>query len=357
MFGKKTLVNRQIVGFTKSKKILFFRIKPKPIYKVVEEANSQKAAAQQGGVQAAPEAQLAQQQVQREKVQHMQKAAPAREGKASPRSRAPGVLAAKRNEQLATALPEAGIKMTPEQYVSSSKKKALVIGAAATVGSLAAIYEVFPQLLILVPLIGIIGYMMSFNALAELPIKKVKNSGLDVEKDILFAARDMIVSMRSGLPLFNSMATVSVGYGAASKEFEKVIDRVQLGMPMEQAMDEVTAKSKSPTFRRLMLQASTSIKVGADIINSLQEVINDVSQERVIELRRYGQKLNAIAMFYMLFGVIFPSMGLAVAAIMSTFISFFPVTNTTLLLAAIGIVFLQFVFLKLVMSSRPSFST
>jgi pilus assembly protein TadC len=153
------------------------------------------------------------------------------------------------------------------------------------------------------------------------------------------------------------MATVSSGYGSASKEFKSVIDRVQLGMPMEQAMDEVTAKSKSPTFRRLMLQSSTSIKVGADVINAIQEVVNDVSQERVIELRRYGQKLNAIAMFYMLFGVIFPSMGLAVASIMSTFISFFPIDGTTLIMAAVGIVGLQFVFLKMVTSSRPSFST
>ena len=153
------------------------------------------------------------------------------------------------------------------------------------------------------------------------------------------------------------MATVSVGYGAASREFEKIIDRVQLGMPMEQAIDEVSEKSKSKTFKKLMLQASTSIKVGSDVIGAIQEVISEASQERVIELRRYGQRLNAVAMFYMLFGVIFPSMGLAVASIMSTFISIFPISNETLILAAIGLAFLQFVFLKMIASGRPSFAT
>ena len=189
------------------------------------------------------------------------------------------------------------------------------------------------------------------------PVNKTKSIGTEIEKDVLFAARDMIVSMRSGVPLFNAMATVSLGYGAASREFEKIIDRVQLGMPMDQAIDEVSGKSGSPTFKKLMLQASTSIRVGSDVITSLQEVINDVSQERVIELRRYGQRLNAIAMFYMLFGVIFPSMGIAVAAIMSTFISIFTLDDNTLILAIFGLAFLQFVFLKMVASSRPSFAS
>ena len=116
---------------------------------------------------------------------------------------------------------------------------------------------------------------------------------------------------------------MSVGYGAASKEFERIIDRVQLGVPMEQAIEEVSSKSKSPTFKRLMLQASTSIKVGSDVVSAIQDVINDVSQERIIELRRYGQRLNALAMFYMLFGVILPSLGIALAIILFSLIGIF----------------------------------
>ncbi len=343
MLKKKGMVNKQIVGFTKPRKILFFRIKPKPIYKEVEPtvgpATMETTA-------------------QGEEVVQVKSSKPIQPG-----SRKHGAIASKRNSMLAPALAELGIKLTPEQWTAKCKKEAMAIAVVVTVAAAIGLYELVTmfglaeQLFILVPVMGLMGYMMPFNMLVMSPVSKMRNSGQEIEKDILFAARDMIVSMRSGLPLFNAMATVSSGYGSASKEFKSVIDRVQLGMPMEQAMDEVTAKSKSPTFRRLMLQSSTSIKVGADVINAIQEVVNDVSQESVIELRRYGQKLNAIAMFYMLFGVIFPSMGLAVASIMSTFISFFPIDGTTLIMAAVGIVGLQFVFLKMVTSSRPSFST
>jgi hypothetical protein len=61
-------------------------------------------------------------------------------------------------------------------------------------------------------------------------------------------------------------------------------------------------------------------------------------------------------MFYMLFGVIFPSMGIAVAAILTTFINLFSITNTTLLMAIVGILFLQIVFLNIMRGSRPVFA-
>ena len=324
---KKAGIDRQIIGFTKARKILFFTIKPRPIY---------------SSVTTAQEAQVQQ-----------QAAAATLAARSGPKV-AP---ATKMKKDLTAAMADLGIKMTPEQYLAKSKKKAAVIAVVATIGSGAAIYLFLQQLLILVPLVGIMVYLMVYNAFATMPMSKTKSRGKEVEKDMLFAARDMIVSMRSGLPLFNAMLTVSSGYGAASVEFKKIIDRVQLGEPIEQAIEEVSEKSESTTFKRIMLQASASLKVGADVVATIQEVINDVSAERVIELRRYGQRLNAIAMFYMLFGIIFPSMGLAVASIMSTFIAVFPVDDNTLIMAAFGIVFLQFVFLKMVTSARPAFST
>ena len=317
-------LDRQIIGFTKARKILFFTIKPKPIYKNIKDAEGAK---------------------------------PGTAGAAPAGTRMRSRRSAAISPELAPALTDLGIRLTPEQYIESCKKKATIIAVVAGIFSAVGLYIISPGLLVMGVLVGLAAYMMSLGALKNQPMARISAAGNNVENDILFAARDMIVSMRSGLPLFNAMMTVSTGYGDASKEFKKIIDRVQLGMPMEQAIDEVSAKSKSKTFKRLMLQAETSIKVGADVVGTIQEVISDVSQERVIELRRYGQRLNAIAMFYMLFGVIFPSMGLAIAAIMSTFISFFPIDNDTLIIAVAGIAILQFIFLKLVTASRPSYAT
>ena len=204
-------------------------------------------------------------------------------------------------------------------------------------------------------MIGILTFFMSFNMFLGYPKYKVNQSAKNVEKNILFAARDILISLRSGMPLFNAISSVSTGYGETSKEFSKIIYQVELGTSLQDAIDKTISTSKSASFKKLMIQATTTIKAGADIVSSLQTIIDQLSQERIIELRRYGQRLNALAMFYMLFGVILPSMGIAVATILTTFLPLFTVNVTILELVIIAVVMIQIVFLQLI-RQRPIFS-
>lgn len=199
-------------------------------------------------------------------------------------------------------------------------------------------------------------FQVSLRNFLNFPMQKRKHNVKLIERDIMFAARDLIISLRSGMPLFNALTMVSTGYGEASKEFGRIVQKVQLGASLSDSIDEVLETTKSNSFKRLMLQASVSIKTGADVVAALQSIIDELSQERIIEMRKYGQRFNAIAMFYMLFGIIFPSMGIAVITILTTFISIFTVTPTLLYAALAGIVFLQIIFLELIRSSRPVFT-
>ncbi len=244
----------------------------------------------------------------------------------------------------------------PIKFVKNMFFNALILAIILSIALSILFLKIAPSLIIIVPVIGYALFQSMFNKFLLFPVQKSKAFGKQVERDILFAARDMIISMRSGLPLVDAMRTVSNGYGAASIEFSKIINLVALGKSTEDAIEEVSMKSKSKTFKELMLQASVSIKAGADVIEALQAVVEEATNERVIELRRYGQKLNALAMFYMLFGVIFPSMGIAVATIMTTFINIFTVTPTLLAVALVGIAFLQIIFLNIIRGSRPSFT-
>jgi archaeal flagellar protein FlaJ len=209
---------------------------------------------------------------------------------------------------------------------------------------------------ILTGVIFIAIFRMAFSAFLKFPTRKINITGKGIERDVLFAARDMIISLRSGLPLFNAITYVSTGYGDASSEFKKIIERVQVGTSLVDAIDEVIAQTKSASFRRLMLQASVSIKSGADVIGALQSIIDQLTQERIIAIRSYGQKLNAIAMFYMLFGIILPTMGIAVLTILTTFIALFTVNVTVLAFAVVMTLFLQIIFLKMIQGSRPVFA-
>ncbi len=262
---------------------------------------------------------------------------------------------AAKHKGLDAALRAQGIKESPYEFVKKMFIYAAIVSAVIMISAAALLlsYGVTP---ILAVVLGIGCFQGLFNKFIQYPVARSTVIGKEIEKDILFAARDLVISMRSGMPLFNAITAVSTGYGAASLEFAKVVELVQLGSPIEQALDDVSTKSQSKTFKRIMLQATVSLKAGADVVGALQGVVEEVQQERVIELRRYGQRLNALAMFYMLFGVIFPSMGIAVAAILTTFINIFSITNTTLLMAAVGIFFLQLVFLNIMRGSRPVFA-
>ncbi|MDE1870192.1 MAG: type II secretion system F family protein [Candidatus Micrarchaeota archaeon] len=327
--------SKQPISFTKPRKFLFWKIKSKPVFEP-QSFSKQMQNIQAGGqtTQKAPQEQL--------------------EKKYTSFQIFIAKTAASRKD-LELSLREQGIKSTPYDFVKRmftyAAITAVVVGLVVSI----AMFQVGLSPIFGV-LLGLAVYFALFNKFINYPIDRSKNVGTEVERDILFAMRDVVIGMRSGMPLFNAMTAVSTGYGAASREFAKVVELVQLGSPIEQAIDEVSNKSTSKTFKRMMLQASVSIKSGADIVTALQGVLDEVAQERVIELRRYGQRLNALAMFYMLFGVIFPSMGIAVAAILTTFINIFTVDETTLIAALIGIFALQIIFLNIMRTSRPVFA-
>jgi archaeal flagellar protein FlaJ len=395
-FGAKKEENKEqdeagIVGFTKPKRFLFFKVKSKPIYGAApanadtgvvkinipwRSAHQEQHPAAQSPDQTALRANLnpqaakqapqarsqmfdtfgtaVRQQTQDKETQDKKTPAAAKSGRPSQLDIYFASIAAK-HKGLDVALRAQGIKESPLEFVRKMFFSSLILSVLITiaVGALMLSYEISPILAIV---LGIACFQGLFNRFIKYPMDRSTVVGKDIEKDILFAARDLVISMRSGMPLFNAITAVSTGYGAASLEFAKVVELVQLGSPIEQALDDVSSRSQSRTFKRIMLQATVSLKAGADVVGALQGVVEEVQQERVIELRRYGQRLNALAMFYMLFGVIFPSMGIAVAAILTTFINIFSVTESTLLMAIVGIFFLQIIFLNIMRGSRPTFA-
>ncbi len=284
--------------------------------------------------------------------------APKTTGKPSPLNKFLSKQIAKQ-KGLAAALREQGIKTDVYNFA----KRMFISSVVLCVVLGLVVFLIFNSIglgpiesVLLSVLMAVAIFQTAFRSFLQYPFSKSKSSSKNTERDILFAARDLIISLRSGMPLFNAITSVSTGYGDASKEFAKIVERVQLGMPLEEAIDDTVAQSKSQSFKRIMLQASVSIKAGADVVGALQSIIDQLSQERIIELRSYGQKLNAIAMFYMLFGVILPSMGIAVVTILTTFIAIFTVDVTVFEFVLIGIIALQIIFLKLITASRPVFT-
>jgi len=197
-------------------------------------------------------------------------------------------------------------------------------------------------------------FVLIFFWLMQMPKMKMKKKEKDLDRDVLFAGRDMVISLKAGLPLFNAMANVSKNYGIASVEFQKIVERIESGVPADVALQEASEVNSSRRFHQILFQIIAALRSGSDIATGLEVLLDQISREQVIALKRYGQQLNPITMFYLLFGVILPSIGITVAIILTSFIPF-TLDSSKLIAILVLLGLLQVMFLSITQSSRPNF--
>jgi pilus assembly protein TadC len=179
----------------------------------------------------------------------------------------------------------------------------------------------------------------------------------ELDYEIVFAARHIAIALKSGMPLFDTFAGASAGYGAVSREFSRIVDKVVLGTPVTQAIRDITQNNPSKYFNRVMIQIANSVSSGADVGSSLESVLDQISKEQLIALKEYSQKLTPIVMFYMVFGIIVPSLGIVLATVVFSAISGgkFGFSSGLLVIAFFLIAVVQFLFLGVVESARPKY--
>ncbi|MFH1306801.1 MAG: type II secretion system F family protein [Candidatus Micrarchaeota archaeon] len=200
-------------------------------------------------------------------------------------------------------------------------------------------------------------FLLVFNTALYHPRVRIIRRGRKIDQEIVFCGRHLLIELRSGVTLFDAMVGVTKEYGEVSKEFNKIVEKITLGVPASAAMHEVADKSPSTYFKRVVLQIANSITSGSDVADSLESVLSQVSKEQIIKLKAYGQKLNPLVMFYMLFGVIIPSLGVAFMIIVFSVIGAgFESMGIALMAATLSaVLIIQTLFLSVAENSRPCF--
>ncbi|MEM4244845.1 MAG: type II secretion system F family protein [Candidatus Nanoarchaeia archaeon] len=176
-----------------------------------------------------------------------------------------------------------------------------------------------------------------------------------LEKNLLPALQNILIQLNSGVPLFNILVNISKGdYGDLSKEFSKAVKQINTGRPQVEALEELASENPSPLFRRAVWQIVNSMKAGSDLATVINDIINDLSEEQLVQIQNYGSQLNPLAMFYMLVAVIAPSLSITFIIIISSFIALSEnATKMALWGLLVFIIFLQIIFLGMIKSRRP----
>lgn len=216
-------------------------------------------------------------------------------------------------------------------------------------------YRLFPTMAIISALtIGAMGGVFIFTQLVFYPKIKIKKKVRNIEGQLVFALRTILIEIKSSVTLFNAMNIIGQGnFGDISKEFKKAIDKINTGTIEEDALDQMASDNPSLHFRRALWQLVNGIKAGADVSAVLSSLVDSMLKEQKNEVKLYGAALKLLSLVYMMIGVIVPAMGLTLLIILSTFPQitiaeiYFWVMLMMLLVA-------QLMYIGIIKSKRPS---
>lgn len=176
----------------------------------------------------------------------------------------------------------------------------------------------------------------------------------DIEKNLPHILHHMLVQVRSGVPLYDTFVSIAKGgYGTLSNEMRMVVNEINTGKSEAEALEKITRGTPSFFFRRVMWQVINALKSGADIGHTLREIVDNLAVEQRVAIKKYGAQLNPLALMYMLFAVIFPTLGITFLLVLASFTGL--KFNLELVLTGIigVLVLFQFMFIGLIKSRRP----
>ncbi len=252
-------------------------------------------------------------------------------------------------------LKQADIDISPREYA------AIVVFSAIFYGLMFTFLFLFFGILLknkmfmgLSPMVGLLGaFMITFYQLSYprvLLAQKVAN----VERNLIFAAKNLLVQVYAGIPLFDAVTNIAnADFGAVSTEFQKAVKEMKGGKPIEQALEDLAMRNPSIYFRRVVGQLASGIKSGGRLADVLRSIIDYLSSEQMLQVRRYGSVLNPLAMGYMLLAVILPALAVTFMIVLGSFPSIKVGENTFIGLLFIVTVF-QIMYLGIMKSKRPN---
>ncbi|MBI4158934.1 type II secretion system F family protein [Candidatus Woesearchaeota archaeon] len=252
-------------------------------------------------------------------------------------------------------LAQAEIKTTPENFVGQNLKLSFYLSFALVFTGFLFLYKIKPELAFILFIAFPIAYFISFMYLMNIPTAKAKQAVKEIDREIVFAGRFLLVELSAGVPLFNAMNNVSKSYPFIGKYFRGIINRAEVGKPIDEAIAEVMELTPSDNFRKLLWQITNSLRTGADVSTAINSILSQIAHEQLIQMKEYGKKLNPIVMFYLMIAVIVPSLGVTMLSLLSSFIGL-NISFGTLLGIAIGTSLIQLFFLVTIKQSRPGVS-
>ncbi|HDD72639.1 MAG TPA: hypothetical protein ENG00_00945 [Candidatus Aenigmarchaeota archaeon] len=196
--------------------------------------------------------------------------------------------------------------------------------------------------------------MVSFVYITFYPKLFVTRKVKALEANLPYMLHHLLIEVRSGVPLYNALVSISKSrYGLLSDEIRRAVNEINTGKSEIAALEMLARQNPSLYFRRVLWQVINAMKSGADIGDTLKNIVDNLSEEQRIAIKKYGAQLNPLTLMYMLFCIIFPTLGITFLLVISSFIGI-GIDMHFILIGILGFLLMfQFVLIGLIKSKRP----
>lgn len=252
---------------------------------------------------------------------------------------------------LKNELRMAHLPYTPAQYVSKSLKISSMYSVLFTFLFFFVLQKAKLSFAFLVPAFAVL-FIITFEYSLITIKAKIRKREREIDREVIFVGRYLLVKIYSGRPLLNALIETAGSRGIASKYIKEIVNDIDTGNTIENALKNAMVYSPSDKLRRILFHINNALQLGIDVTKPLESVLEEITREEELEIKKYGKKLNTLVIFYMLVAVILPSLGVAMFIVISSFLNF-PIELKGLLLFIFFIVVLQFIFITFFRSARP----
>ncbi len=258
---------------------------------------------------------------------------------------------------LASELRQSSINSKKEDFISIGILISLIYSILIflTINFLLDFFNINNNLIFLVNVLSaILIFIFNLFSILNYPklllIKKIRN----IDNSLLFALRHLLIKLRSGVPFFESLTGIAYNdYGQVSNELKKAIKDIQSGASEIEALERISLMNPSYFFRKFIAQVVNSIRAGNDIGLAVAAMVEDLENDNHLKIKEFSSKLSPIALMYIIFTVIFPSIIITIFSIIGFF---FNLAYGSILLYAIPALLIIFnlIFISIIKSNIPS---
>lgn len=211
-----------------------------------------------------------------------------------------------------------------------------------------------PESMLIGLLVGAIVGFLIYVQMSMYPKMQIKKKVRAIESNLVYALRTMLVQIKSGVSLFDSLGLIATGkYGALSVEIKRAVDEMRAGVAQDVALQRIATNNPSPYLRKAVWQIVNGMKAGADVADVLHESVASMIREQQIEIQRYGSSLRVLSLVYLMIGVIIPALGLTFLIVLGSFPKI-EITELTFWMLLGGVIVAEFMFLGVIKSKRPN---